>query len=60
MVKEVIFNDKNYYRCAACGQFYSTRKLAEECQAFCFANRGKNVSNSDIGKHAVSGIADKK
>ena len=60
MVKEIIKNDKKYYRCAECGLFYVKREIADKCQSFCAMHRGKNVCDPEIAKHAVNEIADRK
>ena len=50
MVKEEKINKKVYYKCEACGFYYKTREIAQECEDFC--NKYKSCS-LEITKHAV-------
>ncbi len=50
MVKEINHKNKLYYQCGVCGFYYTTKKLAQECEDFC--NKYKSCG-IDITKHAV-------
>ena len=50
MVKEINWKGKIVFTCSKCGWMYKTKRLAEECEAYC--NKHKACS-LELTKHAI-------
>ncbi|MCL4392102.1 hypothetical protein M1413_02100 [Patescibacteria group bacterium] len=50
MPKELVKGDKKYYQCEECGLWYTDRKTAGKCQAWCAEHKSCNL---EIIEHAV-------
>ena len=50
MVKEVIKNNKTYFKCEICNFFYKEKKWAQKCENFCKKHKSCSL---EITKHSV-------